>query len=66
MRQRGNAATRLGPPFAAVGLAGGALAAEAPTPPPTTLRPELLPSLYDYLNASAVDCPLSYADRRRA
>ena len=62
----GGAAMRLGlPPFAAVALAGGALAADAPTPPPRPSAPNCFASLYDYLNAS-VDCPLSYADRRRA
>jgi hypothetical protein len=44
---------------AAVPLAGLARAADAPAPP--SPAPDCFRSLYDYLNASASECPLTYA-----
>ncbi len=46
---------------AAVALAGLARAADAPAPPSPAPAPDCFRSLYDYLNASAIDCPLTYA-----
>ncbi|MBV8442246.1 MAG: porin [Hyphomicrobiales bacterium] len=50
---------RIGVPLlAALALAGLARAADAPSQAPS---PDCFRSLYDYLNASATDCPLTYA-----
>ncbi len=46
---------------AAAALAGLARAADAPAPPSPAPAPDCFRSLYDYLNASATDCPLTYA-----
>ena len=46
---------------AAAAFAGPARAADAPAPPLHRPAPNCFDGLYDYLNSSAVDCPLSYA-----
>jgi hypothetical protein len=46
---------------AAVALAGLARAADAPSPPSPAQAADCFRSLCDYLNASASECPLTYA-----
>lgn len=47
--------------FAAISLTVGAGAADAPAPAPQPSSSNCFGSFYDWLSASATDCPLSYA-----